>query len=117
MNDFKELYTKLDNKIIELFEDINQYAHDCKYSNCLHNSQNNLTCGVIQNLDKINKKRYESYLMFLEESLEYKEIISKRSIKDEAKNKNVGNRISVKISKRKRDVSRNTSKQQIKDWE
>ena len=34
-----------------------------------------------------------------------------------SKDKNVGNRISVKISKRKRDVSRNTSKQKIKDWE
>ena len=55
--------------------------------------------------------------MFLNESLEYKELISKRSIKDESKNKNVGNRISVKISKRKRDASRNTSKQKIKGWE
>ena len=52
--------------------------------------------------------------MFLSESLEYKELISKRSIKNETKQKNVGNRISVKISKRKRDLSRNTTKQQIK---
>ena len=35
----------------------------------------------------------------------------------EKANKNVGNRISVKISKRKRDVSRNTTKQKIKDYE
>ena len=107
----------LPDKLIELFDDINQFAHNCKYSDCLHNSENDVMCGVIQNLDKINKTRYQSYLMFLEESLEYKELISKRSIKDESKNKKVGNRLSVKISKRKRDVSRNTSKQQIKEWE
>ncbi|MBR5305249.1 MAG: ribosome small subunit-dependent GTPase A [Candidatus Gastranaerophilales bacterium] len=107
----------LPDKLIELFEDINLYTKNCKFSDCLHNSKNDLSCGVIQNLDKINKSRYESYLTFLEESLEYKELISKRSIKNESRNKNVGNRISVKISKRKRDASRNTSKQQIKDWE
>lgn len=107
----------LPDKLIELFEDINMYTHECKYVDCLHNNSSNFNCGVIQNLDKIDKSRYESYLAFLAESLEYREMISKRSIKDEAKNKNVGNRISVKISKRKRDVSRNTSKQKIKDWE
>ena len=107
----------LPDKLIELFDDIRIYTNECKYSDCLHNSESDLSCGVIKNLDKINSKRYESYILFLSESLEYKELISKRSIKDEAKNKNVGNRISVKISKRKRDASRNTSKQQIKDWE
>jgi ribosome biogenesis GTPase len=107
----------LPDKLIELFDDIRIYTNECKYSDCLHNSENDLSCGIIKNLDKINSKRYESYILFLSESLEYKELISKRSIKDEAKNKNVGNRISVKISKRKRDASRNTSKQQIKDWE
>lgn len=107
----------LPDKLIELFSDINQYATNCKYCDCRHDNKNDLTCEVIRNLDKIDKSRYESYLAFLAESLEYKELISKRSIKNEAKNKNVGNRISVKISKRKRDASRNTSKQKIKDWE
>lgn len=107
----------LPDKLIELFDDIKIYTSECKYSDCLHNCENDLSCGVIKNLDKIDTKRYESYLLFLSESLEYKDLISKRSIKDEAKNKNVGNRISVKISKRKRDASRNTSKQKIKDWE
>ncbi len=106
----------LPEKLIELFNDIKIYTN-CKYSDCIHNSINDKTCGVIQNLDKIDKSRYESYLMFLSESLEYKEIIKKRSIKEESKNKNVGNRISVKISKRKRDSARNTDKQKIKDFE
>ena len=107
----------LPDKLLELFEDINQHAHGCKYSDCLHNCEEDLSCNVIKNLDKIEKTRYESYLMFLSEAIEYKETISKRSIKDEKTNKNVGNRISVKISKRKRDVSRNTTKQKIKDYE
>ncbi|MBQ7286635.1 MAG: ribosome small subunit-dependent GTPase A [Candidatus Gastranaerophilales bacterium] len=107
----------LPDKLLELFEDIKTHAHDCKYSDCLHNCESDLSCNVIKNLDKIDKTRYESYLMFLSEALEYKETISKRSIKDEKTNKNVGNRISVKISKRKRDVSRNTTKQKIKDYE
>ncbi|MBE7708481.1 MAG: ribosome small subunit-dependent GTPase A [Cyanobacteria bacterium SIG27] len=106
----------LPDKLIELFDDIKIYTN-CKYSDCMHNSLNDKTCGVIQNLDKIDKSRYESYLMFLSESLEYKEIIKKRSIKEETKNKNVGNRISVKISKRKRDSARNTDKQKIKDFD
>lgn len=105
----------LPDKLIELFDDIKIYTN-CKYSDCMHNSLNDKTCGVIQNLDKIDKSRYESYLMFLSESLEYKEIIKKRSIKEETKNKNVGNRISVKISKRKRESARNTDKQRIKDF-
>jgi len=107
----------LPEKLIKLFDDINIYANNCKYSDCLHNHIEDKTCGVIQNLDKINKSRYESYINFLNESLEYKELIKKRSIKEESKNKNVGNRISVKISKRKRDISRNTDKQKIKDYE
>ncbi len=106
----------LPDKLIELFDDIKIYTN-CKYSDCMHNSLNDKTCGVIQNLDKIDKSRYESYLMFLSESLEYKELIKKRSIKEETKNKNVGNRISVKISKRKRDSARNTDKQKIKDFD
>ena len=105
----------LPDKLIELFDDIKIYAN-CKYSDCMHNSMNDGECGVIQNIEKIDKSRYDSYLMFLSESLEYKELIKKRSIKEETKNKNVGNRISVKISKRKRDSARNTGKQKIKDF-
>lgn len=105
----------LPDKLIELFDDIKIYAN-CKYTDCMHNSMNDGECGVIQNLEKIDKSRYDSYLMFLSESLEYKELIKKRSIKEETKNKNVGNRISVKISKRKRDSARNTDKQKIKDF-
>ena len=107
----------LPDELINYFEDIKQFASECKFADCLHNEHNNSMCGVVSNLDKIEKTRYDSYLMFLNETIEYKELISKRSIKDEAKNKNVGNRVSVKISKRKRESSRNTHRQKIKDFE
>ena len=107
----------LPDKLIELFDDIKIYTKECKYSDCLHNNTNNFECGVVKNIDKIDKLRYESYLCFLNESLEYKDLIKKRSIKEESKNKNIGNRVGVKISKRKRDASRNTERQKIKDYE
>ena len=92
-------------------------AHDCKYCDCMHDVNVNGICNVFDNLDKIERTRYESYLCFLKESLEYKELISKRSIKNEGFNKKIGDRVGVKISKRKRDVSRNTAKQKIKGLE
>ncbi len=107
----------LPDKLLELFDDIKVFAHGCKYCDCMHNNMNDFSCNVINNLDKIDKKRYESYLLFLNESLEYKNLISKRSIKNEALNKNTGNKMQTKISKRKRELSRNITKQQIKDYE
>ena len=104
----------LPEKLIELFDDIKLHAQNCKYNDCLHDNQNNHHCEVINNLDTIEKTRYESYLTFLSESLEYKDLISKRSIKNEAKNKKTGNRLSIKISKRKRENSRNTDRQKIR---
>ena len=126
-NDFKIMDTPgfsclrfdflLPEKLLELFEDIKPHAQNCKYSNCLHDNKENLNCSVIQNLDKIEQTRYESYLAFLKESLEYKELISKKSIKNEGFKKEIGHRTSDKISKRKRDLSRNTIKQNIKEME
>jgi len=103
----------LPDELIKLFDDIAFFANVCKYSNCYHNDLNNLSCGVIQNIDKINRDRFESYLCFLNESLDYKKIISKRSIKNESANKNVGSKMMTKISKRKREASRRKSKQSI----
>ena len=107
----------LPDELLNLFDDIKIYAKNCKYCDCLHDVNAAGVCGVFDNLDKIKKSRYESYLCFLKESLEYKEMISKRSIKNEGFNKKIGNRIGVKISKRKRDASRNTTKQKVKGIE
>ncbi len=103
----------LPNELIELFDDIKIYKNECKFSDCLHNVQDNSFCGIINNLDKIDKTRYESYLCFLNEALEYKKEISKKSIKKEDFKKQAGNITLTKISKRKRLASRNTINQQI----
>ncbi len=99
--------------LLDLFDDLKPYKNICKYKDCLHNTKENGICGIVDNIDKIDKTRYKSYLLFLEEALEYKKKISKRSIKEESSNKNVGNRIASKISKRKRTGARNTVNQSI----
>ena len=103
------------NKLAELFDDFIPYIKNCKYSNCLHNVNEKNICSLYDNLDKIDESRYKSYLSFLDECLEYKEKISKRSIKHEDYKKESGSNTFVKISKRKRIQSRNTLKQNIKD--
>lgn len=105
----------LPNKLLELFDDIKEYSYGCKYSNCLHNAKVEGICSVYDNLDKIDKNRYESYLCFLDESLEYKEEISKKSIKQEDFKKESGSKILTKISKKNRQTARNTDKQQWKN--
>lgn len=107
----------LPNQLIDLFDDLKEFKDGCKYSNCTHDVSQSGICNVYDNLDKIDKTRYESYLCFLLETLEYKEMISKRSIKNEKFNKEVGNKTLTKISKRKRLSARNTDKQRIKDEE
>ncbi len=101
--------------LIDLFDDLKIYKNLCKYSDCLHNVIESGICGIKDNLDKIEKTRYESYLLFLNEATEYKKAISKRSIKEETFNKSVGNKTMAKISKRKRSSSRNTIRQKIGD--
>lgn len=103
----------LPDKLINLFDDIKKYSKDCKYSNCLHNEDNKDICSVIYNLDKIDKSRYESYLCFLNESLEYKNKISKQSIKEEELKKETGSKTRTKISKKKREESRKTTNQKL----
>lgn len=106
----------LPNKLIDLFDDLKKYALNCKYSNCLHDSNLKGICSVVDNLDKIAHSRYQSYLTFLKETLDYKKEISKKSIKQELNHKTTGNQTRVKISKQKRDLSRKTSKQKIEDF-
>ncbi len=107
----------LPNRLADLFDEFQKYKDKCKYSNCLHNVTEKDICGVYDNLDKIVKSRYESYLIFLSECMEYKEKISKRSIKHEEFKKQTGSTILTKISKHKRLGARNTLKQKIKEDE
>ena len=101
--------------VIELFDDIKKFKGGCKYSNCYHNTEEKGICSIVDNLDKIDKERYKSYLTFLKEAMEYKDAISKTSIKDDGASKNIGHRTAPKISKRKREGSRRKINQNIRE--
>ncbi|MBE7705762.1 MAG: ribosome small subunit-dependent GTPase A [Cyanobacteria bacterium SIG30] len=96
------------------FDEIKQYRDKCKFKDCMHTIESK-ECAVVENLDKINVSRYESYLEFLKETLEYKEKISKISIKKEYAHKNNLGKEMVKISSKKRETSRKVQKQRIKN--
>ena len=94
-----------------LFEDIAKFRDDCKYSDCLHINEDE--CNVLNNIDKIDPTRYESYLAFIDEAKEYKERIKYEGKKQENNKKFVHNRHIAKISEKKRQSARNTLKQNI----
>ena len=107
----------LPDKLLELFDDIKIFKKGCKYSNCMHDTKQKGICSIVDNLDKIEPMRYESYLEFLKESLKYKKDISQKSIKKEENIKNTGDKTFTKISKRKRNLSRKTQKQSVGDYD
>lgn len=94
-----------------LFVDISQYKENCKYSDCLHLNEDG--CAVLDNIDKIDNSRYESYREFIKEAKEYKEKIKYEGKKEENSKKMVHNKTVAKISERKRQSARNTLKQQL----
>lgn len=94
-----------------LFEEMLPFRNLCKYSDCLHINEDG--CGVLNNIESIDETRYESYIEFVSEALEYKEKIKYNGIKTEAAHKIKNNKIQVKISDKKRQASRNTRKQMI----
>lgn len=94
-----------------LFDDIAQFRDDCKYSDCLHINEDE--CNVLNNIDKIDPTRYESYLAFIDEAKEYKERIKYEGKKQENNKKFVHNKHIAKISEKKRQSARNTLKQNI----
>ncbi len=94
-----------------LFDEISQYRQDCKFQDCLHILE--ADCAVKANLDKIDGTRYQSYVEFVEEAKEYKEKVKYQGVKTETTHKQQHNKTAVKISSRKREVSRNTKKQNI----
>lgn len=94
-----------------LFDDIAKFRDDCKYSDCLHINEDD--CNVLDNIDKIDATRYESYLAFIDEAKEYKEKIKYEGRKEEHAKKTLHNKAVAKISERKRQSARNTLKQQL----
>lgn len=94
-----------------LFPEIAQYRDNCKYSDCLHINEDG--CNVLNNIDKIDPTRYESYLTFVDEAKEYKERLKYEGKKQEHSKKIIHNKQVAKISDKKRQSARNTLKQQI----
>lgn len=94
-----------------LFDEIAQFRNKCKYSDCLHINEDG--CNVLENIDKIDETRYESYLAFVNEAQEYKEKIKYEGKKEEHSKKLVHNKHIAKISEKKRQCARNTLKQKI----
>ncbi len=97
--------------VTSLFEDISIYSKNCKFSDCLHKNEEG--CTVLKNIDKIDRTRYESYIEFVDEAIEYKEKIKYNGRKQETSHKFKNNKIQAKISGKKRQASRNTQKQRI----
>ena len=97
----------------ELFDEITKYKGCCKFADCLHITE--IGCAVLENIDEIDISRYESYLAFVEEAKEYKEHVKYSGTKRERETtfNNKNNKVSVKISSRKRESARNTTKQNI----
>lgn len=94
-----------------LFPEMIEYRDGCKYGDCLHINEDG--CEVLNNIDKIAESRYESYIEFVAEALEYKEKIKYNGVKQESALKYKNNKIQAKISGKKRQASRNTRKQMI----
>ena len=102
-----------------LFDDINNFAKDCKFSDCLHleGDEHSIGCAVLKNIDKINPQRYKSYLEFLKEARDYKHKVTYSGTKEEKAKKITHGAQRAKISRAKRESSRNTQRQKIKNFE
>lgn len=100
-------------EVDELFDEIKQYKGHCKFADCLHDNESG--CAVLENIENIDISRYESYLAFVKEAKEYKERIKYSGTKRERETnfKHHNNKVSTKISAKKRESARNTKKQSI----
>ncbi len=103
----------LPHEVDKFFDEIYKYRSKCKFKDCLH--LNEVGCEVLKNLDKIDETRYASYKAFVEEAKEYKDRIKQQGNKKEENSKKNGHKQKVMISSRRRELSRNTVKQQVKD--
>lgn len=101
----------LPQKVGELFDEIAKYRSDCKYSDCLHINENG--CEVLKHSEEIDETRYESYVEFVSEALEYKEHVKYNGTKKETAQKFKNNKAQAKISDRKREASRSTKRQNV----
>ena len=101
----------LPNEVDLLFSEMSPLKGQCKYQDCLH--INETDCAIKAHLGVIDETRYESYIAFVEEAKEYKEKVKYQGVKTETAHKRTHDKVSVKISSRKRQSARNTQKQNI----
>lgn len=94
-----------------LFREIAPLESDCKFSNCLHESETG--CNVTADPDNVKESRYQSYLQFVKEAKEYKTKVTYGGKKTESKAKFLRNKQVTKISSKKRQISRRKSNQDI----
>lgn len=103
-------------EVDNLFDEIKQLNSACKYADCLHIREDG--CNVLANIENIDISRYQSYVNFVNEALEYKEKIKTQGHKEENNHKKNLNKKLVKISMKNREASRNNTKSQVyKDLE
>ena len=98
-------------RVKDFFPEITELAAHCKFSDCLH--ENEAGCSVLENLDKIEPSRYQSYLDILQEAKEYKKRVQNQGKKTETKVKTINEKFVPKISAKKRDFSRKKAKQML----
>ena len=70
-------------------------------------------CKILEDINKFDETRYNSYVEFVEEAKEYKEKIKYQGKKIESRFKQTHNKTAVKISVNKRQGSRRTKKQDL----
>ena len=103
------------NEVENLFPEIKQFSGQCKFKDCLHINEKD--CNVLNNIDKINTSRYESYCKFVNEAKIYKEKIKKEGYKKETTSKLSGNKNLTKVSIKKRQQSRVNEKRVTNEYE
>lgn len=113
-------YLKFDNilprEISNLFSEISNLGQNCFFRDCLHLHESK--CNVINNLNKIEGTRYESYKLFVSEALEYKDKLLNSGHKIEKKTKTIDSRSKekikiIKLGSQTREKSRKTHKQNL----
>ncbi len=104
-------------EIGRLFPEIRDLAQDCKYADCLHILEQD--CNVLAHLTEINKERYRSYMILVQEAKEKQKLGQSRSTKFEEQVKRVGGkderaRKIPRLQKHYRASSRRSEKQKLK---
>lgn len=101
-----------------LFSEIHELSYGCQFNNCLHLSE--VGCNVIACLNDISPSRYESYVAFVNEAVEYKEKLNQQGHKQEQKYKTIDKKNKkvkiVKLNSRARDKSRKSQKQELNEF-